>query len=121
MRQAVAAVVVIGFFVVGCDDGGSPSTGSAVTVAGGATFCEVFDGQYRAAMAAAVPVTDNAFDAQASEIIAWAKVLEDLAPPEVLDLAQDNLAYHQAQADLRSAAEFIPGSNSMHSWAQTNC
>jgi hypothetical protein len=69
----------------------------------------------------AVPATDDGFDAASARITAWAEVLVSLAPEEIGAQAQDNLAYHRAQAELRSAAGFIPGSNEMHAWANANC
>ncbi len=93
----------------------------AVDVPDDATFCSVFLGEYKAALSDAVAASDGGFDAASARINAWAEVLVSLAPFGIGDQATDNLLYHQAQADLRSAAAFIPGSNEMHAWANANC
>ena len=93
----------------------------AVEIPDDATFCSVFLGEYTAALSDAVPVTDGGFDAASSRVAAWAEILASLAPAEIGDQANDNLRYHRAQAELRSAADFIPGSNEMHAWAAANC
>ena len=93
----------------------------AVDVPDDATFCSVFLGEYKAALSDAVAATDAGFDAASARINAWAEVLVSLAPEEIGVQAKDNLLYHQAQADLLSAAAFIPGSNEMHAWANATC
>lgn len=107
-------------FAVGCG-GGSESSPPSLDVPEGATFCSVFDGEYATALAASVPVTDPTFQERAQATLAWSEILRDLAPPEIADQAEDNVSYHRAQAALRSAADFIPGSNDMHAWAHANC
>jgi len=92
-----------------------------VDVPDDATFCSVFSGEYKAALSDAVPATDAGFGAASARINDWAKVLVSLAPGELRVQAEDNLSYHQAQTELRSAAAFIPGSNEMHAWANANC
>lgn len=124
--RRLCSVLIVVVSAAGCGgsdtpDTTSPTTGPALAVPENATFCSVFDDQYAAALAAAVPATDSAFEQQSELIVAWAEVLRDLASDEVALLAGDNVAYHQAQADLRSAADFIPGSNEMHAWARSNC
>jgi hypothetical protein len=108
------AVLALFFAACGDDD-------ISVAIPEGATFCSIFDGEYREALENAVPVGDDAFGEATSEIVAWAEVLADLAPAEIADEAQDNLRYHEAQAAVESAAEFIPGSNAMHAWANERC
>jgi hypothetical protein len=93
----------------------------AVAIPDDATFCSVFLGEYTAALSDAAPATDDGFGAASGRITAWAEALVSLAPGEIGDQAKDNLLYHQAQAELRSAAEFIPGSIEMHAWANANC
>ena len=110
--------LVVGLVVAGCSAGDTTIT---IDVPEGATFCSVFDGAYSEALSHAVPITDDTFDEQIGEIVAWAGVLVDLAPAEISNEAGDNLKYHEAQAAVRSAADFIPGSNTMHAWARDNC
>jgi hypothetical protein len=93
----------------------------AVEVPDDATFCSVFEGEYGAALAAAVPITDDGFAESVGQIVAWAQVLVDLAPGEIREHAQANLEYHKAQAAIRSASEFIPGSSAMHEWGNSQC
>ena len=100
---------------------GSGDDGADITVPEGATFCSVFQGEYRAALDGAVPATDERFGERAATIAAWAEILWGLAPDEVSDDAMANLQYHEAQLDRVSAAEHIAGSNDMHAWAQANC
>ena len=95
--------------------------GAQIEVPSGATFCSVYGGEYRIALDAAVPITDDRFAERADGIVAWARVLLDLAPEEIRDQALSNLRYHEAQRDRGSAADPIEGSNAMHAWAQTNC
>lgn len=94
---------------------------TSVAVPDGATFCSVFLGEYRDALADAVPITDDGFAARIGAIVGWAIVLDDLAPAEIADPATDNLNMHRAQQAVQSAADFIPGSNQMHAWANTDC
>lgn len=112
-----AAILVV---ASGCG-GGDSSPSVAVDIPANATFCSVFTGEYRTALANAVPITDAGFEEQSATISAWARVLRDLAPTEIAELADDNLKYHEAQANVESAADFIPGSNEMHTWANANC
>jgi hypothetical protein len=121
-RMWVAAALVL--LVAACSDSGTgdvEATDVTVAVPADATFCSVFTGEYREALSNAVPVTDPAFAERTAEIVAWAEVLAALAPDEITDEARDNLGYHRAQAATASAAEFIPGSNAMHEWANGNC
>jgi len=110
-------VLVVAVAISACGGGGSV----AVDIPDDATFCSVFSGEYKAALSDAVPATDDGFGAASARINAWAEVLVSLAPDEIAVEAADNLSYHQAQADLLSAAAFIPGSNEMHAWANANC
>lgn len=114
------AAVVLGF-VLAVALGGCGDDGAEIEVPEDATFCSVFSGEYRTAVNDAVPITDDRFGERTAAIVAWAEVLVDLAPPELASEAADNLSYHQAQAAVESAAEFIPGSNAMHAWANSNC
>ena len=116
----LGALIVVGLLVLtSCGDDDSATV--AVEVPDGATFCSVFLDQYKAALGNAVPITDDAFDDRIGQIVAWAEVLLDLAPDEMATQAEDNLEYHLAQAAVKSASDFIPGSNEMHAWANTNC
>ncbi len=110
-------IVLLALGLVAAACGGDDSGVGSVDIPEGATFCSVFEGQYRQAIDDAVPITDGRFDETIGEIVAWAEVLSDLAPAEIADEALDNLRYHEAQAQTASAAEFIPGSNAMHAWA----
>ncbi len=115
-------ISVLALSVAAAACGGGDSSGpAAVTPPPGATFCSVFTGEYADALADAVPITDDGFEASIGEIVAWAAVLTELAPAEISSQAADNLAMHRAQAAVKSAAEFIPGSNEMHAWANENC
>jgi hypothetical protein len=116
-RSIAGAIIALMLGVGACAD----STAVTIEVPEGATFCSVFQGEYAEALGAAVPVTDEGFNEAATLIVAWAEVLADLAPGGVAADAADNVRYHRAQADLRSAAEFIPGSNAMHAWSAANC
>jgi hypothetical protein len=121
-RMWIAAALVL--LVAACSDSGTADVEAmdvTVAVPGDATFCSVFTGEYREALSSAVPVTDPAFAERTAEIVAWAEVLAALAPDEITDEARDNLGYHRAQAAIASAAEYIPGSNAMHEWANANC
>lgn len=117
MLSRLAPLLLVGTLLAG----GCGDDGTAIEVAEDATFCSVFAGQYRQALDAAVPITDEGFSTATDELAAWAQVLVDLAPSEIEAEAQDNLQMHLAQAEVESAAEFIPGSNAMHAWANTNC
>ena len=117
MRYPVVMLALA--LLVGCSD--SDGSGGGIDVPDDATFCSVFSGEYRQALDDAVPVTDDAFSERIGAIVAWAEVLVRLAPEELAGEAADNLKYHQAQAAVRSAADFIPGSNAMHAWANVNC
>lgn len=123
MRRVWVAAA-LAFLVGACSDAGAgdaEATNPTVEIPDDATFCSVFTGQYREALGNAVPVSDPAFVERTSEIVAWAQVLATLAPDEIADEAQDNLGYHRAQAAITSAADFIPGSNALHEWANGNC
>lgn len=114
---------LIGIAVLALVAGACSGAGDAVVVSvpADATFCSVFDGEYRTALQAAVPITDPSFDERAGEIVAWAEVLADLAPEDVAEFATDNVAYHRAQAEKRTAAPFIAGSNALHEFANASC
>jgi hypothetical protein len=116
MQRSAIALIAALLVVTAC---GSDSI--VIDVADDATFCSVFDGEYRSALNAAVPITDAAFAERTGEIVAWAEVLVDLAPAEIASEATDNLEYHRAQAAVESAADHIPGSNAMHQWGNENC
>ncbi|NQV06338.1 hypothetical protein HQ535_07290 [bacterium] len=111
-------VVVVALLLAGCGDGG---TETSIEVRENATFCSVFDGGYSTALSEAVPITDDSFNDRIGHIVAWAGVLVDLAPDEIASEAGDNLKYHEAQAAVESATDFIPGSNAMHAWAHDSC
>ena len=113
----LGSLVLVALAFSACGDAESVS----VEVPDDATFCSVFFGEYEAALDDAVPITDDGFGGATARIVAWAEVLVSLAPAEIGAQADDNLRYHRAQAELRSAAEFIPGSNEMHAWADANC
>ena len=113
-----ASLVLVAAVAISACGGGESV---AVDVPDDATFCSVFLGEYKAALSDAVAVTDAGFDAASARINAWAEVLVSLAPEEIGVQAKDNLLYHQAQADLLSAAVFIAWSNEMHAWANANC
>ncbi len=121
MRRTAAAVLALVAAAAACGDSGADGEPVSVQAPADATFCSVFTGEYRAALGDAVPVTEDGFEASAQRIVAWAGVLDDLAPEEIAALARANLQYHQAQAAKRSAADFIPDSNAMHEWANGNC
>ena len=114
---------LIGIAALALVAGACSGAGDAVVVSvpADATFCSVFDGEYRTALQAAVPITDPSFDERAGEIVAWAEVLADLAPEDVAEFATDNVAYHRAQAEKRTAAPFIAGSNALHEFANASC
>jgi hypothetical protein len=119
MSRKLAASVLIGAtLAVSCGGGQSDTT---IEMPAGATFCSVYAGEYQEALDSAVPVTDEGFAESSMLIAAWAEALVTLAPPEIAAQAQDNYRYHLAQAELKSAADFIPGSNAMHEWARSNC
>jgi len=120
LRNSLTAVTLLMLLVLGACGDDDTSVASA-DVPEGATFCSVFEGEYRTALAEAVPITDDAFGERIGVIVAWAEALVELAPAELADDAADNLSMHQAQEAVQSAAEFIPGSNEMHAWANTNC
>lgn len=115
----MSLVVVLVAGACGDDSGRAPTVTAQVRA--GAAFCSVYAIEYKGALNAAVPATHPGFDEAAQAIVAWANVLDDLALPEVVAQAKDNVRYHQAQADKVSAADFIPGSNAMHAWAAENC
>ena len=118
--RRLGVVVIVGLLVLAsCGDDDVET--AAVQVPDGATFCSVFDGDYSEALNDAVPITDEGFAESTARIVAWAEVLLALAPGEITAQAEDNLEYHQAQAAVKSAADFIPGSNEMHAWARDNC
>ncbi len=115
-----AALLIGGVLALtSCGDDGAGTT--SVEVPDDATFCSVFLDQYQEALDDAVPITDDAFGETTALIAAWAEVLLSLAPAEIVGQAGDNLEYHEAQAAVRSASDFISGSNEMHAWAYTNC
>ena len=113
-----ASLVLVAAVAISACGGGESV---AVDVPDDATFCSVFLGEYKAALSDALPATDDGFGAASARLNAWAEVLVSLAPEEIGVQAKDNLLYHQAQADLLSAAAFIAGSNEMHAWANANC
>lgn len=118
-RRLGTLLIVALLFLAACGDDDTATV--SVEVPDGATFCSVFLDQYEAAVDDAVPITDDAFDERIARIVAWADVLRSLAPDEIAAQAEDNLRYHEAQAAVRSASDFIPGSNDMHAWAWDNC
>lgn len=120
LKGSTGLLMVVGLALAGCAGDDRQTVGS-VEVPQGATFCSIFNGQYREALGNAVPITDEAFEETIGEIVAWADVLVPLAPEEIAEEASDNLRYHQAQAAVSSAAAFIPGSNAMHAWANEHC
>lgn len=117
-RRLTASALICAALAASCGDGRSTTT---IEVPEGATFCSLYAGEYREALDAAVPVTDDGFTESSTLIAAWAEALAALAPPEIAGQAQDNYRYHLALAEIRSAADFIPGSNAMHEWARSNC
>ena len=116
LRSTIATLLLTTSALTACGDD-TP----VIAVPSDASFCSVFAGEYQAALAAAVPVTEEGFAESASLLVTWAEVLVDLAPGEITDEAVDNLEYHRAQAAVQSASEFISGSNSMHEWARDQC
>lgn len=117
-RRALMILAVAVAVLSGCGDDEVVVEAQAPA---GATFCSVYQGEYQSALDGAVPITDSGFAAAGAEIVAWAKILESLAPAEVADLATANLGYHEAQQAVESSSEFIQGSNDMHAWARANC
>ncbi len=119
MIRRFGVVLVVGLFVLtSCGD---DDIAVAVEIPDGATFCSVFDGEYTSALDDAVPITDDGFGESTARIVAWAEVLLTLAPDEIITQAEDNLRLHEAHAAVKSASDFIPGSNEMHAWAWDNC
>lgn len=118
MTRLAAAVTLAMVAVAGSC---SEERSTRIEVPANATFCDIYSGEYRRALGEAVPITDDRFTERAEAIAAWAGVLLDLAPAEILEQATSNLRYHEAQLDRVSAAEHIEGSNEMHAWAQANC
>ncbi len=116
----LAGTLFLAATACGGDDTDSEAAVS-VEVPDDATFCSVFSGQYRSALDAAVPATDAGFDDSSATITAWAEVLNNLAPTEIGDQAEANVGYHRAQQNKQSASDFVPGSNEMHEWADSNC
>ncbi len=129
MRGFLVVAAVSGALLLGgCGDDESSSDASGdsggsggVEIPEGATFCSVFDGEYAEALSNAVPATDDGFQDAADAITEWAMVLQQLAPADVADLAQANVDYHRAQANMESASDFIPQSNEFATWARGNC
>ena len=118
--RKVNSLLVVLLVATSCGGSGAEPA-PTIAVAADATFCSIFEGEYQDALSAAVPASDDGFEASAQSIVAWAAALRDRAPAEISDLANDNLRYHEAQAAIKSASEFIPGSNAMHEWARANC
>jgi hypothetical protein len=116
IMRSITALLLTASVLPACGD-----DAPVIAVPSDATFCSVFDGQYRDALAAAVPVTDSGFGESTALLVAWAEVLVDLAPGAIAAEAADNLEYHRAHAAVESASAFITGSNAMHQWANQNC
>jgi ABC-type glycerol-3-phosphate transport system substrate-binding protein len=114
----IRAALVVVAVLAACSGTGSSSD---VTAPEGATFCSVFEGEYQTALSNAVPVTDDAFDERADELVVWAEILSELAPDDLAAEADDNVGYHRAQREGRSAADFVAGSNALHAYARANC
>ena len=116
MRRQLAAVVVLGLVVAAC--GGDDSEGVSVDIPEGATFCSVFNGEYRQAL-----VTSPVADPSAAErLVSWAEVLAALAPAEIVSEANDNARYSRDIADGVSPDDsVVAGSVAFHEWAGGNC
>jgi len=126
-RLSLGLLAAASLAIAGCggddDAGGDDASPSAITVEvpEGATFCSVFTDGYRPSIDAAVPFGDPEFTAAAGATLAWAHVLQDLAPAELAAQAEANVQYHLAQIEVRSASDFIPLSNELSEYGFENC
>ena len=115
-RRFVAVVVVLGLMVAAC--GGDDSERGAVDIPEGATFCSVFNGEYRQTLQTS-PVADPT---AAERLVGWAEVLAALAPAEIVRQANDNARYARDIAEGVSPEDsVVAGSTAFHEWAGENC
>ncbi|MEZ5261253.1 MAG: hypothetical protein R2755_05615 [Acidimicrobiales bacterium] len=133
---ALAVALVGGLGACGGDDGataapaastasgagsGAADARAAVEVPAGATFCSVFLDRYRPAIDAAVAFGQPGWEESVQELVEIARVLEAVAPEELRDAAAENVAYHRAQAEQRSASAHVAGSNELSGYGFQNC
>lgn len=127
MQRAVAAGAVATTLTVAgacSDDGGGDGIQAGIEVPDDATFCSVFDSEFADALDAAYAAGARDYDAGVEAlgaVIDWANVLVDLAPEEIVESAEGNVAYFEAQRDGTSVADHVEASNDIGRYVGENC
>ena len=115
--SSLALALVLAGALAGC--GGSDE--AAVEVPEGATLCGVYTESYQPILTSPIAFGEDGWEEQANELVAHAKLLEQLAPADQADNAKANVGYFQAQADVASASEFVAGSNDFNTYLGSTC
>ncbi|MEZ5376022.1 MAG: hypothetical protein R2733_05860 [Acidimicrobiales bacterium] len=100
---------------------GGGSDEASVAVPEGATLCSVYTDSYEPILSAPTAFGEDGWEDEAKQLVDLAKQLEQLAPAEQADNATANVGYFQALADVKSASEFVPGSNDFNSYLRSSC
>ena len=116
MRAWVMVLLFMGLALSGCN--GGDDTEDSVDIPEGATFCSVYNGEYRQALNVS-PVADPT---AAATVASWAEVLAALAPSEIASAAEDNAQYAKDVAGGVSPSDSVTsGSVAFHDWTEGNC